>query len=68
MLKTVNFNDEVHQYIAKLEIENETLKSKVSVLENACRILNYEKEQAEKDKHLANAVRTIMKELKSYDC
>ena len=68
MLKTVDFNDDAHKYIAQLEIENETLKRKVDVLENTCRTLNYEKTQLEKDKRLANALRTIMKEWKDYDC
>lgn len=67
MLKTVDFNDDAHKYIAQLEIENETLRSKVNVLENACRTLNYEKTQLEKDKRLADAIRTIMKEWKDYD-
>ena len=68
MLKTVNFNDDAHKYIAQLEIENETLKHKVNVLENICRTLEYEKTELEKDKRLANAFRTIMKEWKDYDC
>ena len=68
MLKTVDFNDDAHKYIAKLEVENETLKRKVDSLEDACRILNYEKIQLEKDKRLADALRTIMKEWKNYDC
>lgn len=68
MLKTVDFNDDAHKYIAKLEAENERLQRKVNSLENACRMLNYEKEQAEKDKPLADAIRTIIKEWKNYDC
>ena len=68
MLKSLNLNDEVRQYVANLENENESLKQKVNALENACRIFNYEKVQAEKDKHLADALRTIIKELKNYDC
>ena len=68
MIKTVDFSDDAHKYIAQLEVENETLKHKVSALENACRVLNYEKTQLEKDKRLADAVRTIMKEWKDYDC
>ena len=68
MMKIVNLNDEVRQYVANLENENESLKQKVNALENVCRTLNYEKTQLEKDKRLADAVRTIMKEWKDYDC
>ena len=68
MLKRVDFNDDVHKYIAQLEAENERLQRKVNSLENACRMLNYENEQAKKDKPLADAIRTIIKELKNYDC
>ena len=67
-MKTANLNDEVRQYVANLESENENLKQRVNALENACRVLNYEKMQAEKNKRLADAVRTIMKEWKDYDC
>lgn len=68
MLKTVDFNDDAHQYIAKLEAENEILQHKINLLEDACHRLNYENEQAKKDTSLADAVRTIIKEWKSYDC
>jgi cell division protein FtsB len=68
MLKTVDFNDDAHKYIAKLEAENERLQRKVNALENACRMLDYENAQARKDKTLADAIRTIIKELKNYDC
>jgi hypothetical protein len=68
MLKTVDFNDDVHKYITQLEAENERLQCKVNALENACRVLNYENEQAKKDKPLADAIRTIIKEWKNYDC
>lgn len=68
MLKTVDFNDDAHEYIAKLEAENERLQRKVNALENACRMLDYENAQARKDKTLADAIRTIIKELKKYDC
>ena len=67
MLKTVNFNDDAHKYIAQLEAENEKLQHKVNSLENTCRILSYENEQAKKDKLLADAIRTIIKEWKNYD-
>jgi cell division protein FtsB len=68
MLKTINFNDDAHKYIAQLEAENERLQRKINSLENTCRMLNYENEQAKKDKPLADAIRTIIKELKNYDC
>ena len=68
MLKTVDFNDDAHKYIAQLKEENEELQRKVNALENACRMLNYENEQAKKDKPLADAIRTIIKEWKNYDC
>ena len=68
MLKTVDFNDDAHKYIAQLKAENEELQRKVNALENACRMLNYENEQAKKDKPLADAIRTIIKEWKNYDC
>lgn len=68
MLETVNFNYDVHKYIAQLEAENEKLQRKVNALENACRMLNCENEQAKKDKPLADAIRTIIKEWKNYDC
>lgn len=68
MLKTVDFNDDAHKYIAKLEAENERLQRKVNALENACRMLDYENAQARKDKTLADAIRTVIKELKNYDC
>jgi len=64
MLKTVNFNDDAHKYIAQLEAKNERLQREVNSLENACRMLNYENEQAKKDKLLADAIRTIIKEWK----
>ena len=67
MLKRVDFNDDVHKYIAQLEEENEKLQSKVNSLEDTCRILSYANAQAQKDKPLADAVRTIMKEWKNYD-
>jgi len=68
MLKTIDFNDDAHKYIARLETENDNLQRKVNALENACRILKYENEQAKKDKPLADAIRTIIKEWKNYDC
>ena len=68
MLKTIDFNDDAHKYIAQLEAENERLQRKVTSLENACRMLNYENEQAKKDKPLVDAIRTIIKEWKNYDC
>ena len=68
MLRTVDFNDDAHKYIARLEAENEILQRKVNSLETTCRMLNYENEQAKKDKPLADAIRTIMKEWKNYDC
>lgn len=64
MLKTIDFNDDVHKYIAQLKAENERLQHQVNSLENACRMLNYENEQAKKDKLLADAIRTIIKEWK----
>lgn len=67
MLKTVDFNDDAHKYIAQLEVENEKLRRKINSLENTCRMLNYENEQAKKDKPLADAIRTIIKEWKYYD-
>lgn len=68
MLKTINFNDDAHKYIAKLEAENERLQRKVNSLEDTCRILSYANAQAQKDKSLADAMRTIIKEWKNYDC
>ena len=68
MLKTVDFNDDAHKYIAKLEAENERLQRKVNSLEDTCRILSYANAQAQKDKTLADAMRTIIKEWKNYDC
>lgn len=68
MLKTIDFNDDAHKYIAQLEAENERLQCKVDSLENACRMLKYENERAKKDKPLADAIRTIIKEWKNYDC
>ena len=68
MLKTINFNDDTHKYIVQLEAENERLQRKVNSLENACSMLNYENEQAKKDKSLADAIRIIIKEWKNYDC
>lgn len=68
MLKTVDFNDDVHKYIAQLEAENERLQRQVNSLENTCRMLDYENVQAKKDKSLADAIRTIIKEWKNYDC
>ena len=68
MLKTIDFNDDTHKYIAQLEAENDDLQRKVNALENACRILEYKNEQAKKDKSLADAIRTIIKEWKNYDC
>lgn len=68
MLKTVNFNDDAHKYIAQLEAENERLQRKVNSLEDTCRILSCANAQAQKDKSLADAVRTIIKEWKNYDC
>lgn len=68
MLKTVDFNDDAHKYIAQLEAENERLQHKVNSLENTCRMLDYENAQARKDKSLADAIRTIIKEWKNYDC
>ena len=68
MLKTVDFNDDAHKYIAKLEAENERLQRKVNSLEDTCRILSYANAQAQKDKPLADAIRTIIKEWKNYDC
>ena len=65
MLKTVDFNDDAHKYIAKLETENERLQRKINSLENTCRILNYDNEQVKKDKLLADAIRTIIKEWKN---
>ena len=65
MLKTINFNDDAHKYIAQLKAENERLQQKVNSLEDACRMLNYENEQAKKDKPLADAIRTIIKEWKN---
>lgn len=65
MLKTVDFNDDAHKYIAKLEAENERLQRKINSLENTCRILNYDNEQVKKDKLLADAIRTIIKEWKN---
>ena len=67
-MKTIDFNDDAHKYIAQLETENDNLQRKVNALENACRILNYENAQAKKDKSLADAIRTIIKEWKTYDC
>ena len=68
MLKTVDFNDDAHKYIAQLEAENERLQRKVNSLEDTCRILSYANAQAQKDKSLADAMRTIIKEWKNYDC
>lgn len=68
MLKTIDFNDDAHKYIAQLEAENERLQCKINALENACRILKYENEQAKKDKPLVDAIRTIIKEWKNYNC
>ena len=68
MLKTIDFNDDAHKYIAQLEVENERLKYKVNSLEDACRRLEYENARAKKDKPLADAIRTIIKEWKNYDC
>lgn len=68
MLKTVDFNDDAHKYIAQLEAENERLQRQVNSLENTCRMLDYENTQAKKDKSLADAIRTIIKEWKNYDC
>lgn len=68
MLKTVDINDETRKYIAQLEAEKERLQYKVKSLENTCSILNYENEQAKKDKLLADAIRTIIKEWKNYNC
>ena len=68
MLKTIDFNDDAHKYIAKLEAENERLQRKVNSLEDTCRILSYANAQAQKDKPLADAIRTIIKEWKNYDC
>ena len=65
MLKTINFNDDAHKYIAQLKAENERLQQKVNSLEDAYRMLNYENEQAKKDKPLADAIRTIIKEWKN---
>jgi cell division protein FtsB len=67
-MKTINFNDNAHQYITELEAENERLQRKVNSLEDTCRILSYAKEQAQKDKPLADAIRTIIKEWKNYNC
>jgi len=39
MLKTIDFNDDAHKYIAQLEEENERLQCKVNSLEDACRRL-----------------------------
>lgn len=68
MLKTIDFNDDAHKYIAQLEAENKRLQCKVDSLENVCRMLKYENERAKKDKPLADAIRTIIKEWKNYDC
>ena len=68
MLKTIDFNDDTHKYIAQLEAENERLQRKVNSLEDTCRILSYANAQAQKDKPLADAIRTIIKEWKNYDC
>lgn len=68
MLKTVDFNDDAHKYIAQLEAENERLQRKVNALENTCRVLDYANEQTKKDKLLADAIRTIIREWKNYDC
>ena len=59
MLKTVNFNDDTHKYIAQLEAENERLQHKVNSLEDTCRILSYANAQAQKDKSLADAIRLL---------
>jgi len=64
MLKTIDFNDDAHKYIAQLEEENERLQCKVNSLEDACRRLQWENAQAKKDKPLADAIRTIIKEWK----
>jgi DNA-binding transcriptional regulator GbsR (MarR family) len=68
MMKTFTVNDDAYKYIAQLEVENERLQRKVDSLENVCRMLNYKNEQAEKDKTLADAMRTLIKEWKNYDC
>ncbi len=61
MLKTINFNDEAHVYIAKLEEENRTLREMLKQAEAQNRMM--EKELRE-DAKLGAALRVILKELK----
>lgn len=60
MLKTVNFNDEAHVYIAKLEEENNTLREMLKQAE--ARNHTLEKE-LRGDAKLGAALRVILKEL-----
>ena len=63
MLKTVDFNDDAHKYIAQLEEENRRLQGVMRLYENQRAEMIQKIDTLSKDAELGKALRVILKEV-----